>query len=89
MAEEPMGLAITKDDLVKLAEINPLAWEQLLHIMDMRMATERINRLEEENARLSDRHTDVLDLVEDRTVLSSASVLTANGHIEGLDEASA
>ena len=74
MAEEPMGLAITKDDLVKLAEINPLAWEQLLHIMDMRMATERINRLEEENARLSDAHIASED--------SQAVSQSLNGHTE-------
>ena len=38
MAEESMGLSVTKEDLIKLAEINPLAWEQLLHIADMRIA---------------------------------------------------
>ncbi len=41
-----MGLSITREDLAQLAQVNPLAWEQLLHIADMRIANEKISFLE-------------------------------------------
>ena len=46
MAEESVGLNITREDLAKLAEVNPLAWEQLLHIADMRIAYEALKASE-------------------------------------------
>ena len=48
MGEEQVGLSITREDLAQLAQVNPLAWEQLLHIADMRIANERIEELEAE-----------------------------------------
>ena len=41
-----MGLRITREELAQLAQVNPLAWEQLLHIADMRIANEKISFLE-------------------------------------------
>ena len=46
MAEEQVGLNIDVLDLRALAEINPLAWEQLLHIADARILKTRISQLE-------------------------------------------
>ena len=46
MGEEQVGLSITREDLAQLAHVNPLAWEQLLHIADMRIANEKISFLE-------------------------------------------
>jgi|LULG01.1.fsa_nt_gb hypothetical protein len=46
MGEEQVGLSITREDLAQLAQVNPLAWEQLLHIADMRIANEKISFLE-------------------------------------------
>ena len=57
MGEEQVGVAITREDLAQLAQVNPLAWEQLLHIADMRQANERIEELE---AELSDLRVDNL-----------------------------
>ena len=37
---------IELDDLKELARINPLAWEQLIHIADNRRHAERIAELE-------------------------------------------
>ena len=64
MAEEQMGLNIDVLDLRALAEINPLAWEQLLHIADARILKTRITQLESDldmalNPRLSVKQTDV------------------------------
>tara|TARA_R110000824_G_scaffold238121_2_gene426869 strand:+ start:3614 stop:3838 length:225 start_codon:yes stop_codon:yes gene_type:complete len=49
MAEESVGLSITIEDITKLSEINPLAWEQLLHIADVRVLKEKIAELEKES----------------------------------------
>ena len=38
---------IELEDLQELARINPVAWEQLLHIVDNRQNAERIAELEE------------------------------------------
>ena len=46
MAEEQVGLEISVEDLKALAEINPLAWAQLLHIADVRILKARIAELE-------------------------------------------
>ena len=44
---EPYGeVNIELDDLKELARINPVAWEQLIHIADNRQNTERIKELE-------------------------------------------
>jgi len=55
MAEKQVGLNIDVADLQALAQINPLAWEQLLHIADVRALNERITELESENDRLTTR----------------------------------
>ena len=41
---------IELEDLQELARINPLAWEQLLHIADSRILRARIAELENGNA---------------------------------------
>ena len=41
---------IELEDLQELARINPLAWEQLLHIADNRILQARIAELENGNA---------------------------------------
>ena len=46
MAEEQVGLEISVEDLKALAEINPLAWAQLLHIADVRILKAKIAELE-------------------------------------------
>ena len=45
MAEEQVGLEISVEDLKALAEINPLAWAQLLHIADVRILKAKIAEL--------------------------------------------
>ena len=70
------SLEITIEDLRALAEINPLAWEQLLHIVDMRLANKRIQELE---ARLSDGHSGLSDL--EMTPNTPASTI-GNGKVE-------
>ena len=47
MREESLELTIQMVDLEELARINPLAWEQLMHIVDNRQNGERIKELEE------------------------------------------
>ncbi len=49
MGEEQVGLEISVEDLKALAQINPLAWAQLLHIADVRILKARIAELEEKN----------------------------------------
>jgi len=46
MDENPLELTIQMCDLEELARINPVAWEQLLHIVDNRQNAERIADLE-------------------------------------------
>jgi len=76
MAGEPLEISI--EDLRSLAEINPLAWEQLLHIADLRLANTRIQELE---ARLSDGHTALPELeVTTRTPDST----NGNGKVESV-----
>lgn len=55
MGEEQMGLEISVEDLKALAQINPLAWAQLLHIADVRILKAKIADLETENTRLTTR----------------------------------
>ena len=43
-------IVIEMVDLHELARINPLAWEQILHIADSRMLKARISVLENGNA---------------------------------------
>lgn len=73
------SLEITIEDLKTLAEINPLAWEQLLHIADARIANQEINRLKAENARLSGLHTEAEGLPE---VLTTTENYGENGNIQ-------
>ena len=46
----PQIINIELEDLRELARINPLAWEQLLHIADSRILKARIAVLENGNA---------------------------------------
>ena len=55
-------------DLQELARINPLAWEQLLHISDNRQNAERISELEERLSFIVGRST------------SRPKEVSANGH---------
>jgi len=48
--EETPQINIELEDLQELARINPLAWEQLLHIADSRILNARIAVLENGNA---------------------------------------
>ena len=57
MADKQVGLNIDVSDLQTLAGVNPLAWEQLLHIADVRVLKQRIIELEAENTRLSVQQT--------------------------------
>ena len=43
---EDLELSIEMCDLEELARINPVAWEQLVHIVDNRQNLERIAELE-------------------------------------------
>ena len=45
-------LSIEMCDLEELARINPVAWEQLVHIVDNRQNLERIDELEAKLATL-------------------------------------
>lgn len=47
MEDPSLELTIQMGDLEELARINPVAWEQLLHIVDNRQNAERIAELEE------------------------------------------
>ena len=47
MDSDPLELTIQMVDLRELQRINPMAWEQLLHIVDNRQNAERISELEE------------------------------------------
>ena len=46
MEDASLELTIQMVDLEELARINPVAWEQLLHIVDNRQNAERIADLE-------------------------------------------
>ena len=46
MQDEVPQINIELEDLQELARINPLAWEQLLHIADNRILQARITELE-------------------------------------------
>ena len=45
--DDAVQINIELEDLHELARINPLAWEQLLHISDNRQNAERISELED------------------------------------------
>ena len=66
MGEEQMGLEISVEDLKALAEINPLAWAQLLHIADVRILKAKIADLE---ARLAEVFTNGNRPVEEKVQL--------------------
>ena len=61
MDDTSLELTIQVVDLHELAKINPLAWEQLMHIVDNRLHLERIADLE---AHLETAH----DVVQNGTV---------------------
>ena len=46
MDDPSLELTISMGDLEELARVNPVAWEQLLHIVDNRQNKERIAELE-------------------------------------------
>jgi len=58
-----LGINIEVEDLKELARINPVAWEQLLHIVDNREKDARIAELEDH---LAHAHDSIL--IEDRVV---------------------
>jgi len=51
MDDASLELTIQMCDLEELARINPVAWEQLLHIVDNRKNAEQIADLEEHLAK--------------------------------------
>ena len=51
MDDASLELTIQMVDLEELARINPVAWEQLLHIVDNRKNAEQIADLEEHLAK--------------------------------------
>ena len=55
MEDPSLELTIQMSDLEELARINPVAWEQLLHIVDNRQHAERIAELEEHLAQAHDK----------------------------------
>ena len=59
MDDASLELTIQMDDLKELARINPVAWEQLLHIVDNRQNAERITELE---AHLEEAHSKLIKL---------------------------
>mgnify|MGYP005825179341 FL=1 len=61
--DQPLGINIEVEDLKELARINPVAWEQLLHIVDNREKDARIAELEDH---LAYAHDSIL--IEDRVV---------------------
>jgi len=61
--DQPLGINIEVEDLKELARINPVAWEQLLHIVDNREKDARIAELEDH---LAHAHDSIL--IEDRVV---------------------
>ena len=56
---------IELEDLHELAKINPLAWEQLLHIADNRRNAEQITALKEQLQGLGKSSKDLVDIQKD------------------------
>ena len=52
--DQPLNINIEVEDLQELARINPVAWEQLLHIVDNREKDARIAELEDHLAHAHD-----------------------------------
>jgi hypothetical protein len=61
MDSDPLELTIQMVDLRELERINPLAWEQLVHIVDNRQNAERIRELEEHLAQAHETAIAALD----------------------------
>ena len=72
MDDASLELTIQMEDLEALARVNPVAWEQLMHIVDNRKNAERIANLEE---RLTQAHK-----------YGQARAMAMNGTTEALNE---
>tara|TARA_Y100000310_G_scaffold115389_1_gene113930 strand:- start:1559 stop:1798 length:240 start_codon:yes stop_codon:yes gene_type:complete len=75
MDDASLELTIQMGDLEELARINPVAWEQLLHIVDNRQNAERIAELEEH---LAQAHGAV---VEKHRLITKAELDNQNGAV--------
>ena len=65
MAEPSGEINIELGDLQELARINPLAWEQLLHIADNRRNAEQIEGLKEQLRDLGKSSKKLVDIQKD------------------------
>ena len=70
MADTPLpsyeaSVNIELEDLQELARINPLAWEQLLHIADNRQNAGQVTALKEQLQRLGKSSKDLVDIQKD------------------------
>tara|TARA_R110000824_G_scaffold400585_1_gene608372 strand:+ start:51 stop:338 length:288 start_codon:yes stop_codon:yes gene_type:complete len=63
--DDAIQINIELEDLHELARINPLAWEQLLHIVDNRHNVEQITALQEQLQRLGKSSKDLVDIQKD------------------------
>jgi len=80
MDDASLELTIQMDDLKELARINPVAWEQLLHVVDNRQNAERIADLEERLAKAN-------EVVQDEhRVVTKAELDNRNGIDRALSE---
>ena len=73
MENTPLEVNIEMGDLETLAKLNPVAWEQLLHIVDNRQNAERIAELE---AHLAKAHEAVQS---EHRVITKAELDNQNG----------
>ena len=70
MADTPLppheaSVNIELEDLQELARINPLAWEQLLHIADNRQHAGQVTALKEQLQRLGKSSKELVDIQKD------------------------
>ena len=79
MADTPLppnegSVNIELEDLQELARINPLAWEQLLHIADNRRSREKIIGLTEQLQRLGKSSKELVDIKDEIIDLDKAFI---------------
>ena len=72
---------IELEDLQELARVSPLAWEQLLHIVDNRRNAEQIEELKEQLRSLGKSSKNLVDLQQEKIELNDNYIaeLTAIG----------
>ena len=86
MDDLSLGQDIQMGDLEELARINPVAWEQLLHIVDNRQNEKRIDGLEKQLRSLGKSSKNLVNLQKEQIERDAAHIEELEAYVDEADK---